>query len=85
MVETEHAKKLVGSRAKQLMLICYKGVKGNFETVLSWYKDLFQHTEYLCRLLKEEPDFSKESLRQVFEIISCGCFSKSDDVTKVCL
>ena len=67
------------------MIVCYKGVKGSFETVLAWYKDLFQHTEYLCRLLKEQPEFTQEQLRQVLQIVSCGCFSKSVEVTKLCL
>jgi len=62
-----------------LIHVIIKGLKGQFDPVISWYKELFAHCESLVKLFKTDPE-GLSSTFHVLDIIKSGLHSKSLEV-----
>ena len=62
-----------------LIHVIIKGLKGDFEPVVDWYKELFLHCDILVKLFETDPEGLISALH-VLDIMKAGLYSKSLEV-----
>jgi len=67
---------LINNGNKYLAHILVKGMKGNFEMILNWLRDVFSHSLRIAALLIED----EASIPAFMQTIKPGLISKEIDV-----
>jgi len=65
---------------KYLINAIIKGMKGDFNDVIEWYKQIYTNEELLVKLLEKEPDPTGPVVT-VLDIIKAGFYSKSSEIS----
>lgn len=78
---------LLTNNNQYLMHSVVKGLKGNFEPVLSWYQEMYSLSEYFAEIICLESQKHKKhnTLIMSMNVIKTGCFSHNYDVAQWCL
>lgn len=78
---------LLTNNNQYLMHSVVKGLKGNFEPVLSWYQELYSLSEYFADIICLESKKNKKhsTLIMAMNAVKTGCFSHNYDVAQWCL
>jgi hypothetical protein len=78
---------LLTNNNQYLMHAVVKGLKGNFEPVLSWYQEMYSLSKYFADIITLESKKNKKhnTLIMAMNVVKTGCFSHNYDVSQWCL
>jgi hypothetical protein len=78
-LKSNQALALLSNSSTLLIHVIVKGLKGNFEPIINWYKELFIHCKVLVRIFSVEAE-GVTAIFHVLDIIKAGLYSKSVEV-----
>jgi hypothetical protein len=78
---------LLTNNNQYLMHSVVKGLKGNFEPVISWYEELNSISEYFAEIvcLQSKKQKKPNTLIMAMNAVKTGCFSHNYEVAQWCL
>ena len=78
-ITSKQALALLAHKRKHLILLCNKGIKGNYTCVKQWLTDLKMNQHSLLYLANKQLD----GKRIYYSTIGCGLYSKNDNVVYI--
>ena len=78
-LKSNQALALLSNSSALLVHVIIKGLKGNFEPIINWYRELSTHCKVLVRIFSTEPEGVTATFR-VLDIIKAGLYSNSAEV-----
>lgn len=75
---------LLTNNSQYLMHLVVKGLKGNFEPIISWYEELNSIAEYFVEIICLESKKNKKhtTLSMAMNVVKTGCFSHNYEVAQ---
>ena len=71
---------LLSNNRKYLKILCYKGIKKNFEKVILWLNDVINNINVLINLLKTDSNNNNKNILMTFATIGIGLNTKNSEV-----
>ena len=93
----KQAAALLTNENQYLIHILVKGVKGKYNTLISWYSEVYQYSKYLSSILQSEIELANNSnnenkikaaqlnFEKMLQALACGCYSKNYDLASLCI
>ncbi len=71
---------LLSNNRKYLKILCYKGIKKNFEKVIFWLNDVLNNINLLINLLKSDSENNNKNILMTYATIGIGLNTKNFEV-----
>lgn len=86
-MKPKQAAALLTNSNQYLLHSVVKGLKGNYDPIIKFYKTIVRYTNHLCNLieLESQKNQNHSTLLMVFNALKTGLFSYNDEVIVACL